>query len=143
MEDALLLSILRDAKTIAVVGLSDKQDRPSFGVAEYLLDAGYDIIPVNPMITGWNGRKSYSSLAAIPDEIVIDIVDVFRKSEDAPPVVRGALARSPPPKIVWLQEGVESDEGKAIVDEFSARGGRTVFFSQNKCLKKELARLSP
>lgn len=142
MEDIQLVAILRDAKTIAVVGLSDKPERPSFGVAEYLLEAGYEIIPVNPMISEWKGRKSYPSLAAIPDEIAVDIVDIFRKSEEVPPVVRGALARNPPPKLIWLQEGVESEEGKGLADEASARGGKTVFFSQNKCLKKEHERVA-
>ena len=100
-------AILRNSRTIAVVGLSDKPDRPSFDVATYLMQHGYTIIPVNPMIKEWCGIKSYSSLLEIPKEIKIDIVDIFRKSEDVPPIVDEAIKIGA--KTVWMQLGVVNE----------------------------------
>ncbi len=141
MDDGQLLALLRDAKAIAVVGLSDKPERPSYGVAEYLEEAGYEIVPVNPMIVRWKDKKSYASLSALPSEIKIDIVDIFRKSEEVPPIAKEAMSLAAMPKIVWLQEGVESEEAGKIVEGRAARAGAAVFFVQNKCLKKEHSRL--
>jgi predicted CoA-binding protein len=94
--------ILDECRTIAVVGLSSKSTRPSHGVAAYMQRAGYQVIPVNPNETEVLGEKSHASLAAVPDEI--DLVDVFRRSEEAGAVVDQAIAISA--KAVWLQEGV-------------------------------------
>ncbi len=101
--------ILRDYRTIAVVGLSDKPDRPSHRVAAYLQSKGYKIVPVNPRISGALGEDAYPDLVSIP--FGIDVVDIFRKSEDVPPIVEEAIARGA--KAVWLQEGVISPEAAA------------------------------
>ncbi len=142
MEDGILKNILRDAKTIAIVGLSDKPDRPSYVVAAYLEEAGYEVVPINPMITRWKDKMSYASLSALPSEVMIDIVDIFRKNEDVPAIVRDAVSLSDLPKIIWLQEGVESDDAGKIVENAAMQKGKPVFFVQNKCLKKEHIRIS-
>jgi predicted CoA-binding protein len=105
--------ILRESKVIAVVGLSDKQHRASYGVASYLQRQGYRIIPVNPGISEVLGEKSYPDLKSIP--IKVDAVDIFRNSESVPPIVRSAVAIGA--KAVWLQEGIVSEEAAEIAEE--------------------------
>lgn len=114
-------------KTIAVVGLSDKPERPSFAVAAYLLGKGYDIAPVNPLLSEWKGRKCYPDLLSIP--FPVDVVDVFRKSEAAPEIARQAVAIKA--KGLWLQEGVVSIEAERM-----AKDARLLFV-MDRCLKKE------
>lgn len=97
-----IAEILKAAKTIAVVGLSSKRSRPSFGVAQYLQASGYRIIPVNPNEKEVLGEKAYASLEEIPDKI--DLVDIFRRSEEVAPVVESAIGIGA--KTVWMQEGV-------------------------------------
>lgn len=97
--------ILDECRTIAVVGLSSQPTRPSHGVAAYMQRAGYRVIPVNPNETEVLGEKSYASLAEVPDRI--DLVDVFRRSEEAGTAVDEAIAVGA--KAVWLQEGVIDD----------------------------------
>lgn len=99
-----IVNLLKSAKTIAVVGLSSNPEKDSYHVAEYLLKQGYDVIPVNPNQEEILGRKSYPSLMAIPEDIKIDIVDIFRKPEDVPPVVDEAIKRGT--RAVWMQEGI-------------------------------------
>ncbi|MCS7078630.1 MAG: CoA-binding protein [Chloracidobacterium sp.] len=94
--------ILEHCRRIAVVGLSSKPDRASYGVSRFMLAWGYDIVPVNPMETEVFGRPSYPDLAAVPGEI--DLVNVFRRSEDVPPIVEAAIAKGA--KALWLQLGV-------------------------------------
>ena len=94
--------LLATAKTIAVVGLSPKESRPSNMVARYLIEAGYTVIPVNPGQEEILGLPCYPDLASIPDPV--DIVDIFRRSEDVPPIVAEAIAIGA--KAVWMQEGV-------------------------------------
>ncbi len=94
--------ILRSARTIAVVGLSSKRFRPSYGVAEYLQSAGYRIIPVNPNEREVLGEKCYPRLEEVPEKV--DIVDIFRRSELVPEVVESAIRIGA--KAVWMQEGV-------------------------------------
>ena len=94
--------ILETYRTIAVVGLSSKRFRPSHGVAEYLQGAGYRIIPVNPNETTVLGERAYARLEDVPEQV--EIVDVFRRSEDVPPVVESAIRIGA--KVVWMQEGV-------------------------------------
>ena len=106
-----LRTILTQARTIAVVGLSDKPERDSNEVARYLQSQGYRIVPVNPMLSEVLGEKAYPSLAAIPAPTHIDIVDIFRRSEQVPPVVDEAIARGA--KVVWMQLGVEHPEAAA------------------------------
>ena len=105
MDDPALRELLSRARTIAVVGLSDKPERDSNEVARYLQGKGYRILPVNPKLTEVLGERSYPSLSAIPPEVRIDIVDIFRRSEEVPPVVEEALARGV--GAIWMQLGVE------------------------------------
>ena len=104
--DEILRELLTRARTIAVVGLSDKPDRDSNEVARYLKSQGYRIVPVNPMLTEVLGEKAYPSLSQIPTGTKIDIVDIFRRSDKVPPVVEEALARGV--GAVWMQLGVEN-----------------------------------
>jgi uncharacterized protein len=101
-----ILEILKKYKTIAVVGLSSNPSRPSFGVTEYMQSAGYRIIPVNPNETEVLGEKSYARLEDVPEKI--EIVDVFRRSENVPPVVESAIRVGA--KVVWMQLGVQNAE---------------------------------
>lgn len=99
--------ILTPPKTIAVVGLSDKPDRISYEVASYLQNQGFTIIPVNPNILKSLERKAYPSILSIPAETPIDVVDIFRKSEDVLPIVEDVIKSGRKP-IIWMQEGVIS-----------------------------------
>jgi len=105
--DAELRARLESARTIAVVGLSDKPDRDSNEVARYLQSQGYRIVPVNPMISEVLGERSYPTISAIPAEVRIDLVDVFRRSDQVPPVVDEAIARGV--GGVWMQLGVRNE----------------------------------
>src|SRR6267378_5328360 len=100
-----ITKILRENKTIAVVGLSSNPMRPSFGVTEYMQEAGYRIIPVNPNETEVLGEHSYARLEDVPEKI--DIVNVFRRAEDVPPVVESAIRIGA--KVVWMQSGIENE----------------------------------
>lgn len=101
-----ILEILRKYKTIAVVGLSSNPARASYGVTEYMQSAGYKIIPVNPNETEVLGEKSYARLEDVPEEI--EIVNVFRRAKDVPPVVESAIKIGA--KAVWMQLGIENAE---------------------------------
>ncbi len=101
-----LRALLREVRTIAVVGLSPKTDRPSHGVARYLQGAGYRIVPINPGHAEILGARSYPTLAAAARDRTIDVVDVFRRSELAGAVVDEAIALRPVPRLIWLQQGV-------------------------------------
>lgn len=105
--------ILRQARTIAVVGLSSNPDRSSYGVASYLQKHGYRIIPVNPNETEVLGERSYARLEDIPEPV--DTVDVFRRAEETPAVVRSAIAIGA--KAVWLQLGISHPESKKLAEE--------------------------
>ena len=111
MTPGALEALLRESRTIAVVGLSPKPHRPSNSVATYLREAGYRIIPVNPGHDRLLGERSYPTLAAAAAEHAIDIVDVFRRSELAGAVVDEAIAIRP--RLIWLQMGVRDDEAAA------------------------------
>ena len=113
--DAELRSILGDAETIAVVGLSSKPDRPSNDVAAFLQRKGYRIIPVNPAETEVLGERAYASLADIPEDVQIDVVDVFRRAADTPPVAEAAVARGA--KVLWLQDGIVNDDARRIAED--------------------------
>jgi uncharacterized protein len=123
-------AILSGSKTVAVVGISDKPDRPSNVVAKYLQERGYRVIPVNPLLTEVLGEKAYKSLAEIPGGV--DLVDVFRKSAEVPPIAEEAVRIGA--RFFWMQEGVESDRAREILD---AAG---IPWVMNRCVKKELAR---
>lgn len=94
-------------KTIAIIGLSDKPARPSYQVAQYLINQGYKIIPVNPNIVEVFGQKSYPNISSIPQEIFVDIIDVFRKSEEVLSVIQ-EIIDSGRKSIIWLQEGIDN-----------------------------------
>ena len=128
--------ILKNSKTIAVVGLSDKPERPSYDVATYLLEHGYNILPVNPNLVAWKGIKSYKSLSEIPKPECdkIDIVGIFRKSEDVLPVVEEAIKLGT--KTIWMQLGIVNEEAA----EKARKAGLNVII--NKCMKIEHANLS-
>ena len=98
--------ILKQGKTIAVVGLSPNPERDSHRVAKYLQSQGYRIIPVNPMTDQVLGEKSYPDLKSVPE--TIDVVDIFRKSEDVPPIVNEAIDMGAP--VIWMQLGVVNEE---------------------------------
>ena len=98
--------ILLSAKTVAAVGLFSNAAKESFGIVQYLKDQGYKIIPVNPSATEIMGEKAYPDLSSIPDKV--DVVQVFRKPEDVPPVVDEAIKIGA--KVVWMQEGIVNEE---------------------------------
>ena len=99
-------NLLRNAKTIAVVGLSSRRSRPSYGVSEYMQSKGYRIIPVNPNETEILGERAFGTLEEIPEHV--DIVDIFRRPECVPEIVDAAIRIGA--KGVWMQEGVINDE---------------------------------
>jgi len=126
-----LRKILTENRTIAVVGLSANESRPSFFAAKYLQDHGYNIIPVNPRYESVLGVPCYPDLQSIPEPV--DIVDVFQRPEAAPAVAQAAIEIKA--KVLWLQLGVVSEEAKALAEE----AGLEVVM--NKCVKIEYARL--
>lgn len=130
-----LRDILRETRTIALVGWSPKTDRPSHRVAEYLKSRGYRVIPVNPGQAGVQalGETVRASLSDITDPV--DMVDIFRRSEEVGPVVDEALAALPGLKTIWMQLGVENAEAAA---KAVARGLTVV---QNRCPAIEIPRL--
>ncbi len=132
-----LRRILTQAGTIAVVGLSPRPDRPSHGVAAFLLARGHRIVPVNPGHAGQTilGQPVYARLADIPPEITVDMVDVFRASGAVPGIVDEALAALPGLRAIWLQLGVEHAGAMA---KARAAGIETVW---NRCPKIEYARV--
>ena len=106
-----ITEILKTSRTIAVVGLSSKRFRPSYGVAQYLQSAGYRIIPVNPQEKEVLGERSYARLEDVPEKV--DIVDVFRRSQFLPQIVQSAIAIGA--RCVWMQEGVSHPEAAESV----------------------------
>ncbi len=104
-------SVLRSARTIAVVGCSPDGARPSNAIARYLLRAGYEVIPVNPGHAEMLGRRCYPDLASIPKDVKVDIVDVFRRSEFVPEIAREALERGA--GFFWMQDSVRDDAAAA------------------------------
>lgn len=125
METLEISRVLKKYRNIAVVGLSPKGNRPSNQVAAYLLAAGYNIIPVNPGQQEILGRKCYPDLESIPEEV--DIVDIFRRPEDIPPLVESAIRIGA--KVVWMQQGIVNEAGAARARE----AGLTVVM--DRCLK--------
>jgi len=107
--DQMLKDILLSAKTIASVGLSSNRAKESYGIVEYLKGQGYHIIPVNPTTNEVLGEKAYPDLESVPEKI--DVVQVFRKPEDVPPVVDSAIKVGA--KVVWMQEGIVNEEAAA------------------------------
>ena len=114
-EDRELRALLGQVHTIAVVGLSSKPNRPSLGVAGYLQEHGYRIVPVNPRETEVLDERAYPTLRDIPPDIQIDVVDVFRRAEETPEVARDAVAIGA--KVLWLQADIVNEEAYRIASE--------------------------
>ncbi len=135
-DNAYIAGILREVRTVAMVGASANEVRPSFFVLKYLLAKGYSVFPVNPGHAGKEilGRMTYAKLADIPEPI--DMVDIFRASAAVPLVVDQALALRPLPKVIWMQLTVRNDEAAAKAE---AAGVKMVM---NRCPKIEYGRLS-
>jgi len=127
-----IVELLRSARTIAVVGLSSKRHRPSYGVAEYLQRQGYRIVPVNPNEKEVLGEPAYSSLESIP--FAVDIVNVFRRAEFVPEIVEQAIRIGA--KAVWLQEGVVHEAAAARAREAG------LLVVMDRCILKEHRRLA-
>ena len=134
--DSYIRGILNTVKTIAMVGFSPKENRPSYFVFKYLTERGYRVIPVNPGQTGKEvlGQKIYAKLADIPEPI--DMVDIFRGSEFALGIVQEALALTPRPQVIWMQLTVRNDEAAKLAED---AGLKVVM---NRCPKIEYGRLS-
>lgn len=130
-DDEELRRVLDDSKTIAIVGLSGKPERASHGVASYLKEHGYRIIPVNPNEEQILGERSYDSLGEIPEPV--DVVDVFRRAEDTPPIAKEAAEIGA--KVLWLQEDIVSDEARQIAE------GEGLDVVMGICIKKTRQRL--
>jgi hypothetical protein len=135
-DDNYIRGILNTVKTIAMVGASEKDNRPSYFAFKYLLERGYTMIPVNPTQAGHEmlGRKVYARLADVPEPI--DMVDIFRGSHHAPAIVREALALNPRPRVIWMQLGVRNDEAARLAED---NGLKVVM---NRCPKIEYGRIS-
>jgi predicted CoA-binding protein len=133
MRDEEIKDTLCNVKTVAVVGISPKEDRPSYIVASYLKSKGYRIIPVRPDGEEILGEKVYHSLSEIPKEIGVDVVDIFRRSEDVPPIVEEAIQRGA--KVVWMQEGVIHKEAGEKAEKVGVK------VIMDRCMRKEHQRL--
>lgn len=134
MTDEEKKQIFLRTKVIAVVGLSERSERPSHAVASYLMSEGFVVIPVNPTIEHVLGQKSYPNLTSIPKNIRIDIIDIFRKSEDVFPHIQEAILRKDAHSI-WMQEGVIDKKAASL----AKRHGLQVVM--DTCIMKEHKRL--
>src|ERR1700746_1815173 len=135
-DDSYIRGILNTVKTIAMVGASEKDVRPSYFAFKYLLERGYRMIPVNPGHAGDTmlGQRFYARLSDIPEPV--DMGDIFRASQYALPVVQEALTLKPRPQVIWMQLGIRNDEAAALAE---ANGMKVVM---NRCPKIEYGRLS-
>ena len=131
-----IAGILNSVRTVAIVGASANDVRPSFFVTKYLIDKGFEVYPINPGQAGNEilGRMTYARLADVP--VPIDMVDIFRASAAVPPIVDEAPALDPLPKVIWMQLTVRNDEAAAKAE---AAGVKVVM---NRCPKIEYGRLS-
>ena len=134
--DSYIRGILNTVKTIAMVGASEKDNRPSYFAFKYLLERGYRMIPVNPGHAGETmlGQKVYARLSDIPEPI--DMVDIFRASKYVLPIVQEALSLKTRPQVIWMQLGIRNDEAATLAE---ANGMKVVI---NRCPKIEYGRLS-
>jgi uncharacterized protein len=131
-----LQHILTPPKTIAIIGLSGNPDRASYSVAQYLIQQGFTVIPVNPSIQEVFGLKAYPSLSAIPENISIDIVDIFRAPQHVPLIVEEIIELGIKP-LIWMQEMVVSEEAQTLAAEHHLEVVMDV------CIMKEHHRLNP
>lgn len=130
MNEPETIAKLLSFRKIAVVGISDKPERPSYQVSSFLRERGYEIIPVNPNILEWRREKSYPSVHEIPEGIKVEVVDVFRKPAEVMGIAEEAIQRGV--KGVWFQEGVINEEA---ADKAEWAGLMVVM---DRCMKKEL-----
>jgi uncharacterized protein len=133
MKDEEMKDLMSRFKTVAVVGISPQPDRPSHVVASYLQSKGYRIIPVRPDGDRILGEKVYPRLSDIPIDVDVEIVDIFRKSEDVPPIVEEAIRKGA--KVIWMQEGITNQDAEAA----AKKSGLKVVM--DRCMKKEHQRL--
>jgi len=135
-DDSYIRGILNTVKTIAMVGASEKENRPSYFAFKYLLERGYRMIPVNPGHAGEDmlGQRIFARLADIPEPV--DMIDIFRGAQFALAIVQEALALKTRPQVIWMQLGVRNDEAAALAE---ANGMKVVM---NRCPKIEYGRLS-
>ena len=135
-DNSYISGILREVKTVAMVGASANEVRPSHFVLKYLIAKGFTVFPINPGHAGREilGRMTYATLADVPE--AIDMVDIFRASSAVPAIVEEALALDPKPKVIWMQLTVRNDEAAARAE---AEGLKVVM---NRCPKIEYARLA-
>jgi len=131
--DAELRSLLGDARTIAVVGLSSKPHRDSNEVGRYLQAKGYRVVPINPKETEVLGERAYPTLDDVPSDVHVDVVDVFRRAQDTPPIADAAVRRGA--KVLWLQDGIVNEDARRIAEE----AGLTVIMGV--CIKRTRKRL--
>ena len=131
--DKAIRELLESSKVIAVVGLSSKRYRPSFGVSQYMQSAGYRILPVNPNEEQVLGERAFASLDEIPEDAHVDIVDIFRRPEEVPEAVEVAIRIGA--RAVWMQEGVVNEAAAA-----RARGAGLLVV-MDRCILKEHLRL--
>ena len=134
-DDSYIRGILNTVKTIAMVGASAKDNRPSYFAFKYLAERGYTMIPINPGLAGKEllGRKIYATLSEVPEPI--DMVEIFRASSYALPIVQEALTLKVKPRVIWMQLTVRNDEAAALAE---ANGMKVVM---DRCPKIEITRL--
>lgn len=123
--------VLKSCRVVAIVGLSPKPDRASYRVGDYLKEHGYKVIPVNPMEKEILGEVSYPDLKSIPE--TVDVVDIFRRPEDVPPIVEEAIKIGA--KVVWMQEGIVNESAAKRAEEAGLKA------VMDRCMKKEHQRL--
>jgi predicted CoA-binding protein len=134
--DSYIRGILNTVKTIAMVGFSPKENRPSYFAFKYLIERGYRVIPINPGHAGTDvlGQKVYACLSEVPEPI--DMVDIFRGSEHVPPIVEEALTLTPKPSVIWMQLTVRNEQAAKRAED---AGLKVVM---DRCPKIEYGRLS-
>ena len=134
--DSYIRGILNTVKTIAMVGFSPNESRPSYFVFKYLIERGYKVIPINPGHAGkeFLGQKVYAKLSDVPEPI--DMVDIFRAAQFVMPIVEEALNLSPKPQVIWMQLTIRNDEAAKRAEEAGIK------VMMNRCPKIEYGRLS-
>jgi predicted CoA-binding protein len=128
-----ITKLLEEVGSIAIVGLSVKESRPSNMVARYLIEAGYTVFPVNPGQSEILGLPCYPDLASIPERI--DIVDIFRRSEDIPPIVAQSVNLVPLPRAIWMQQGIVNQQAAELARK------RGIYVVMDRCIKVDHANL--
>lgn len=123
-----ILEIPRTYKRLVIVGASPKPERPSYMVMEYLLQEGFDVIPVNPAHKEILGKVAYPNLESLPADFEPEVIIIFRRSEEVLPIVEKAIKLNP--RVIWMQEGIANEEAKALAE---AHGIKVVM---NRCIKK-------